>query len=405
MPSATAYDRMPALSLSPGQDRLDPLPPTPLFAMAALVHGAFSSPTPDQVGWPECVVGGLLALAVWAGVTTGPRTHFRFEAPVSARWQTILIANGMGLGLLPFVVGVLRGCGSVDIIRDLIPLGFLTIPILCWGRIDTRVLLPCVALAGGLMAARQIGLQGNPMQWGRQAEDLLYLSNSPLVLFAAIYGLASGLRSVIVRPTGLGIVLLLAGTAGWIALALTLQRGAVVLGGLSVGLCILALWRDHPARMGLILTLAALLTLNAAPHFGSEWLRGLVEKTATVGTNSRTAELAIAWQVASRDPLTLLFGLGWGGLIELPSTPGMAVSFLHALPTYLLVKTGLVGVGVAIAGVVPFLATLCRGQRSPIILFALVATLTVHTLVLPGFKSLGAALLLLALTPSRHQTD
>ena len=83
----------------------------------------------------------------------------------------------------------------------------------------------------------------------------------------------------------------------------------------------------------------------------------------------------------------------------------MAVSFLHALPTYLLVKTGLVGVGVAIAGVVPFLATLCRGQRSPIILFALVATLTVHTLVLPGFKSLGAALLLLALTPSRHQTD
>ena len=380
------------------------LPATPLLALAALVHGGFSSPTPDRVAWPEALVAGLLLLALSA---SGPGCRRGSGRPATRirQAQGLIPAAELALGLLPLMVGVLRGHTLVDILRDIVPLGFLALPVVLAGRVDGRRLAIWVCFGGGLLALRQIGLQGDPLQWGRQAEDLLYLSNSPTVLFAAVFGVAEGIRSLARRPRATAALLLAAGLAAWIALALTLQRGAAVIGGAALVLGLLPAWRRDPGRLAVFGACLACVVALAAPTFAADWLRGVIEKTATVGANTRAAEGLLAGQVVLDDPVTLLVGLGWGGLIELPSTPGMAVSFLHALPLYLIVKTGLVGTAVAVAAGLP-LARRWLSTPCPAPLWAAVtATILVHAVLLPGFKSLGAALVLLAICGCRPRTD
>lgn len=389
---------------SPSASRSARLPAPPLVALAALVHGGFSSPTPDRLAWPEALVGALLLLAL-SDPDLWYRRNAHLRATPTRSPRDLVPAVVLALGLLPLMVGMLRGHAPVDILRDVVPMGFLALPLVLAGRVDGHRLAIWVCIGGGLMAVRQIGLQGIPLQWHRGVEDFLYLSNSPMVLFAAVFGVAEGIRCLARRPGATAALLFGAGLAAWLALAVTLQRGAVVIGGAALGFGLLVVWWRNPIRLALCAAGVAGVVALIAPSFAPEWLHRVLEKTATVGSNTRDAEVLLTWQVVTGDPVTVMVGLGWGGLIELPSTPGMAVSFLHALPLYVIVKTGLVGTSVALAAGL-LLAWRWLSTPCPAPLWAAAtATILVHTLLLPGFKSLGFALVLLAISGCRSRTD
>ena len=130
----------------------------------------------------------------------------------------------------------------------------------------------------------------------------------------------------------------------------------------------------------------------------------LILKTALVGLNQHGAEIAVAADLASASVGRILVGGGWGLLLETPAVPGYRVAYLHALPLYMLVKTGLLGTLLLLA-YLGLLAGSCVPQlwrQSPALCLAVLAPLCIGLMVQPSFKYLSFGLLLgcLALTKS-----
>jgi hypothetical protein len=146
------------------------------------------------------------------------------------------------------------------------------------------------------------------------------------------------------------------------------------------------------------LALAGVLC-GAAAWLAGDWLLRLwallVWKTQMFGGNQHFAEIAAAAEAAGRSAGQALFGAGWGALVDTPAAPELPVSYLHALPLYVLVKAGVLGLAALTAyaaGLVPFLLRLWR--RDAALFLATAAPLLLGAIVQPTFKFLTYGLLL-----------
>jgi hypothetical protein len=170
----------------------------------------------------------------------------------------------------------------------------------------------------------------------------LYLSNSPLVLFAAIYAAGSLWQGLVRFPVSRLPVLL--GGAAIIAvivaaMLLDIQRATVA----AIGLSVVVFWFDtmirSPRRLILPTLIVAALLYIAAP-----WLEeagsAIYKKTAEVGLNMRVQEASAVLQAISVDPLRFFAGTGWGGVFASPAVGGLDVNYTHSLLTLMFLKGG-----------------------------------------------------------------
>ncbi len=362
------------------------------LALALLAYGLFSAPAPPGIGTAELAIAlaGLAAvgvsrpLSLLAGQTlTAPD---RFEAFGATAFLLLLWP--------PLVVGMLAGAGMADIVRDVLPLGFLFLPLLLHRSIlalparAVDLLAHALALAGVGFALRWWIDGGGTIQGiGRAAhgDGDLYLLNSAAVSFAAVWLVLVGVpllrRGVLAAALGLA---LLAGSAVCLAaLVAAVHRGAVALTGAALLVAGLHWAARRPARLLAVgaLALAAMLAWGASMD-GALGL--LLAKTDAVGLNLRGPEFLAVLRQVTASPQAFLFGQGWGALLANPAVGGLQVSYTHSALGYALLKGGVLGVAALLLYLTAFLPILRRAVRArPDIVLAcappLLSGLLLHT--------------------------
>jgi hypothetical protein len=372
---------------------------TASFFMGVLVYAGGGSPTPDRIGLIEIVIALLLLPAV----TIPPISRL----PAGA---ALLMLYGLSI---PLITGAASGHDPLIILRDLIPFLFLFLPVFFLPVLKSRfdALAFVVTAAGFIFAARSLfpyhEVVSYPQLWLNQPPaDLLYLANSPEVLFAALMMIGTGGLLIWSRRSMVwGSCLVVAASVPILSMAVMMQRAGL---GCVVLACViwaaLGLWL-RPGRMLPVAGLTLCLILPILPLI--EMLAGsLAYKTELVGLNSRAQEWETVMDMTGRSFWSILFGLGWGTSFENPAVGHLTVNYTHSLISALFLKTGIVGVGlfgfylwIIIKQAVP---DLCR---RPILMIALAAPLGIGLLLYASYKSLGFGLILLLLGSSGERAE
>jgi hypothetical protein len=277
-----------------------------------------------------------------------------------------------------------------------LPFLFMMLPVFMVGvlRADARAPL-CVVVptlfVGVAFAVR--GLLGS--------DPLYYVVNMPSVLMAGIFFAGMALSVLVERfsvralglASGFGV---LACVVMW-PVALTQQRA-------SVGVFVLALmvigarlaW-FHPKRMAVVIVPIVVAVFMVAADL-SVVVAEMARKSDVVGFNMRFEELAAVWEAVSARPLSLVFGLGWGGQFESPAVADIRVNFTHSLVSSVLLKTGLLGMGFAglyFYGLARLWWLYARGQI--VLALAVLFPVLIDVFLYASFKSLDFGLVLLVL--------
>ncbi len=323
--------------------KLYALPAFACFLFAAILLYSFAgSPTPDNPGIVEILIALLLLSAVGAA---GIKDAFALHAPVGFFINALRLLFLCGL-IFPLVVGAWRGNDSGLIVRDLAAFIFLGLPLFLAPRIAadegaSRLLAPVLAVAGIFFALRTLMPIFNV--WIPDGE-LLYLSNSPLALFAALF-LAGAVWQGLQPP----IAPLRWGRAGFngaflciilAAMLLDVQRATI--GAVLITLVYLALdgFVRAPRRALLPILVIVIFTAIIYPLLIGT-IGAIVAKTAEVGLNARSQEAAAVVDALRTAPGGLFIGLGWGAMFASPAVAGLEVNYTHSLLTTLLLKGGL----------------------------------------------------------------
>ncbi|QJE72161.1 hypothetical protein HHL28_02730 [Aerophototrophica crusticola] len=377
---------------------------------ALMAYGAFCMPAPQGFGPAELAV----ALGLFAAI--GPARLFALSSGLSLRRPGADMLDWVGsltllaLLLLGGVRGIALGWAERDILRDVVPLGFLFLPLLlgpllaCLTPRVLRRLAHAFALAGLLFALRWWGSQvmgiGPAGMAGPNSAD--YLLNSATVPFAAVWLPLAGLRPALERPGRGGWVLaglgLIAGLACLGALAEAVHRAALLLclGALGIGFVAQGLLRP---RLGLVLLLGLLAASSILGPVLLDALDLVARKTEAVGLNNRLAEVEAVLAQTGRSPVAFLLGDGWGALLSNPAVGYLRVSYTHSLASYLLLKVGAVGLVLVLAYLGLLAGRILAAQaRRPDLLLAAGPSLLLGLFLHTSFKFLCFGLLLALLT-------
>ncbi len=364
--------------------------------MAMIFYGVFSSPTPDRIGIPEIIVGILLCLS-FRLMPMSPMNTINFS------WVVL----GYGLSV-PTLVALINGNDLADIMRDIVPFFYMMMSIfLGWiALVYPKRFLMSLAGIGIIFSVRTIlayqQILLTPALWGQGPPvDLLYLANSPEVLFSALYCLAQGGRKMMIKGELIrGIVIAILSIVPIIAMALMTQRAGVgaVMIYMIIAICLILY---HRPQWGVIFTgLLLVVGLVLWPVFESV-LFLLWQKTEIVGLNARTQEWSAVLAILSDGWINFLFGEGWGGRIENPAVGGLNVNYTHSLVSYILLKTGVIGaIGILTICLMPviraFKGQLAQKTHFDLAIFgAALFPLLISVFLYASYKSLGFGLILL----------
>ena len=375
------------------------------FAAACVFYAIFGSPTPDSIGWVEIVIAVLMVVAI--GI--GRMRDVLFSLESKRFWKSaaqILMIYGISV---PVIVGAVAGNSVQSMLRDLAPFMFLFLPLFLLPLIRARlfyfrVTLVAVVIIGLLFALRSVVMEhyGDCPVWC--TDELLYLENMPTVLFACLFLIGIAM-SVLMQGFSIGRFAVFAVLVGLAlvpvaAMAETLQRASI--GALVLYMIILQgyfLYRS-PMRAFAVLAIgvAAIFIINISfsTMFDELWT-----KTRSVGLNNRPQEFMAVWDVVSRDPVTFLLGIGWGGQFHSPAVGGLSVNFTHNFFSTILLKTGIVGVVLCVAYVGGLLERLGRVVLVwPVLGLALAAPVLIDLTLYASFKSFDFGLMLLMIVGS-----
>jgi hypothetical protein len=250
----------------------------------------------------------------------------------------------------------------------------------------------------------------SPDLWGQGPPvDLLYLANSPEVLWAALISIGYGVILMIEKNHFLkGFWLIALSLIPITAMVLMTQRAGIG------AVCIYS-----------IILLASLIYLR--PKIGLIFLCGMVLfgfvlwptietifeilllKTELVGFNSRAQEWHAVFDILSQNWTALLFGIGWGGHFENPAVGGISVNYTHSLISALLLKTGVIGSILILFGCfTPILKAVYHSMKTAIIreyiiLGAAIFPFIISVFLYASYKSLGFGLILLVFALFSHR--
>ena len=236
--------------------------------------------------------------------------------------------------------------------------------------------------------------------WVPQGE-LLYLSNSPLCLFAAIW-LAAHVWQKLVSGSIKNIITAVPFAAGFgvviAAMLLDVQRATIGAALFSMMIFVMGSFCENPKKTLWPLTILCLTLLCLYP-LASDILNAIQNKTEQVGLNMRVEEARAVYQTLAHDPVSMLIGQGWGSEFASPAVGGLTVNYTHSFLTTLALKGGLpfltLGFGMFVAGLYQIMLIFQRQRGQAMALF--------WPFVIPVFfyashKSLDFGLVLLMLS-------
>ena len=235
-------------------------------------------------------------------------------------------------------------------------------------------------------------------------DEQLYLENMPSVLFACLILIGASIsivaRGLTLKNITLFFILLMISALPLAAMIATSQRASVGAVALYVLLILAYFIYKTPVRganaLIMLLIVGGIVNFSLFSIFSSLW-----EKTQNVGLNMRPQEFEAVWDVVTRDPVTFLFGLGWGGQFESPAVGGLRVNFTHNFFSSMLLKAGCVGVMLCMLYIAGLLERLARVViRNPVIGLALAAPILIDLTLYASFKSLDFGLVLLMISGS-----
>ncbi|MCB1680473.1 MAG: O-antigen ligase family protein [Alphaproteobacteria bacterium] len=373
--------------------------------LACVIYAFFGSPTPDHAGWTEIIVGCLMVFSV--GIP-GLVFLLRFS-----RGRPFWYGIGQFFLIYGLVVGscvsIFFGHPFSQALRDVIPFLFLFLPLFFQPAFMQRPELYrrlsfCFVLIGLVFSFRSVALQEGLLCPPFCPSELLYLENMPTVLFSALFLTGAAVQNFIrrssLRSATVLVLFISLSLLPVTALILTSQRaslGAVALYLLFIGGFYLY---QRPLRMVPVMffVLAVLVsTVLFLPSSGES----LAHKTALVGLNNRPEEAKAVWDAVAGNPLTLLFGLGWGAHFHSPAVGGVSVNFTHNFFTTMLLKCGLCGLIFSFLYIAGLARVLARVLFLDLVTgLALCAPFLIDITLYASFKSLDFGLTLLMICSS-----
>ncbi len=316
----------------------------PLYGLsllgALLLYALFGSPTPDNPSLVEVFLAILLILAVgWRGLVRALNVY-GFKTPFLKYLQLFFLC---GL-VVPTLSAVFHDNAFGLILRDMAAFMFLALPLFLSSRIShdpliQKYLMTVFVLIGlafslrTLLPVLNIWIDDN---------ELLYLSNSPIVMVTAIYLILTlwgsfyniSIRSLIkIGFIFIALCIVLS------SMLLDVQRATI--GAVFISLAVVAfidfLKKPKKVYVPIIIVLAVGVALWPSV---SQIFDVMAIKTAQVGMNSRIAEANAVFDVVTGDMATFLFGHGWGAVFSSPAVAGLDVNYTHSLLTTVFLKGG-----------------------------------------------------------------
>lgn len=362
------------------------------FLVAITIYALWGSPTPDQPGWAEGLMGLFLLLAcgapsIGALTAAGPRPTLK-----------IFLLYGM---TVPLLAGCLRGHDPLLIARDIFPFLFLCLPLFLTGVAghSARTLHLYIYAICGLGLAFALRALGPAYGYLPPAGELYYLSNAPTVLFAAIFMAGVAMDRFTDAPRASvwakGFLALASVIVILWAMLLDTQRATIGAIIFSIMVFYLAAMLRAPRRVIVPTAIILALVLSFLPVF-DDAAQAIAGKTAKVGLNMRLEELNAVIDTVSPSFMTMLFGMGWGAKMASPAVAGIEVNFTHSLLTYLLLKTGLCGLVLTLTWLIRVGADIRTIMGHNLVPgFALVWAVAIPVVLYASHKSLDFGLILL----------
>lgn len=346
--------------------------------MLSYIALIFSSPMSQHVSSVEVGMG----LGLTLGTAILGLLLMKQGKPVFAR--TIALVSVGYLLAVPSVVGMWRGNAGTDMVRDLIPLLFITVlplVLIFVARSGQRDLLRTTLISGlvfvGLVSSTQF-ISGINEHYGSvsafvsankayylaphsmETEQLMELASSvswrehaelflkaydPSVLFSAIYLVCFGLSALLVSKTRRPWAGAAAIGAGLIPMYVLMALGLRAYVGVFIMAVVLfaarLLFREKISRKVLLFTVI-LAGLSLA--FLHDVIELLLIKQAVAGSNGKIVELYAVLDTLRAEHL--LLGTGWGGLLANPIIMELPTRFTHSLLSFYLLKGGVIGLSV-----------------------------------------------------------
>jgi len=359
------------------------------FGVAAALYAFLSSPTPDTPGIVEgLIIALLLVVPVCGGVT------------LNTPWaKPLLILLGYGASI-PVMTGLFNGASAGDMARDLVAFAALGLPVLLTALCarQPRLLLFILVGIGLVFSLRYLASPDMVLMalaTGPFDERLLYLANSPLVFFAALWLLLQG--SFAEKKWPLAVLYMALSLIPMAAMAGMMQRATLTL-LVTTWICGLVYTLvKEPARGVALLGVAVICVLALWAVLG-ELVSNLVLKTQMVGLNARAEEWRAIFAQIDQDFLSAAFGRGWGALMQSPAVADEWVRFSHSLLSAMLWKGGWIGLILTVASIgALILYALRRTHGQAVTVLALVIALIPACFLYGSYKSLCFGLLLTGL--------
>lgn len=362
--------------------------------LACLILYAFQgSPTPDQPGFIEFIIAFLLICSIGL---SGPihiilRDHSLYKAHI------LFLVFGLSV---PVLVGVLKGESFGIMARDIAAFMLFCLPVFLLYNLKNEPYLSSVLFIGcgviALIFSARVFFPFVPMT--KTTVELLYLANSPLVLFFTIYFICSAYETLFdyrsIKKIMQFIALLGASVLILLAIIQDVQRATLLAVFISLGFIMIELLIIKPKRSFIPVIFVLALGVYTFPIFDT-MVHAIIHKTSLVGFNARFQELEAVWDEIGQSPSSVIFGTGWGSQFESPALGGLKASFTHSFLSYMLLKTGLAGLGITLIYSLFFLKQIYRVfLRNRVVGIALFWSFVIPIFLYASYKSFDFGLLL-----------
>ena len=384
----------------------------------------FSSPMPIQVGWIDVVMGAGLVLGVLMTAIPLIARNGKIFPPLF--WMLCILI------ILPTFIGIARENGYANLIRDILPVMFMSVlPLLAllYARVAYRIddvnLLIGVILIVGTVSSFQFYL-GTIEIFGSFAKFNVWMAGGyaasttsvlevidpkitrpfwikvydPAIIFSTIYLICRSFEFTLSKHRRLMLAILaLAGGAfcgySFSILGLRAFAGLTVL---AIAIFLLHLIAQKKVSAWQLILLGGVGLLIAYPYLAN--IIGLMlAKQKSVGMNNKAVEFSAALDTVMATPFSLLFGVGWGGVFTNPiyANPE-STRFTHSLISFWLLKTGLVGFAVMASFVILLFRSInlkgvWTSSRRTAIFLAASAVIIIGVFFEPTYKMLSFGLI------------
>ncbi len=370
-----------------------------IFLLLALgVYGLWGSATPNNPAWPEFLICAFMIGALGFSNLLKPLT-LRSVTKITpwrlSAWFLFLYAL-----CVPSIVALVDGATLSLMIRDIIALFFLCLPLFLYDFLKKKAGRQDLYLKALIFIALAFSMRVlfPHLMWQMRTGELLYLANSPLVLFSALFLFSLSFKILFDKANTRHFLLfcLYMGMAGLasVAMFVDVQRATFI----ALSLTILSLFFigfvKAPLKAVFLLALLGACGFFLIP-FLSELFENVALKTAKVGLNMRLQEFYAVWDLLGTSWVHVLFGYGWGSSFASPAVGGVHVTYTHSLLSYMFLKTGMVGLFLCLVYLFFMFEKLSRLYfTDPVKGNALIWALFIPTFFYASYKSFDFGLLL-----------